>query len=106
MFDSEDDSEDEEKVHEGSLSKAQGVSHGKAPPGILVSAICAPACCCQCAVRQGHHGRAQGPFFASRVLQWILLTLAVLNRDWLPALPLLLYAIFLSFYICIFIFNT
>ncbi|XP_040826485.1 phosphatidate phosphatase LPIN2 isoform X1 [Ochotona curzoniae] len=35
MFDSEDDSEDEEKVHEGSLSKAQGVSHGKAPPGIL-----------------------------------------------------------------------
>lgn len=65
MFDSEDDSEDEEKVHEGSLSKAQGVSHGKAPPGILVSAICAPACCSQCAVRQGHHGRAQGPFFAS-----------------------------------------
>ncbi|XP_058532969.1 phosphatidate phosphatase LPIN2 isoform X1 [Ochotona princeps] len=35
MFDSEDDSEDEEKVHEGSLSKTQGVSHGKAPPGIL-----------------------------------------------------------------------
>ncbi|KAI5172242.1 phosphatidate phosphatase LPIN2 isoform X1 [Manis pentadactyla] len=36
MFYLEDDSEDEEeKVHEGSLSKTEGVYHGKAPAGIL-----------------------------------------------------------------------
>lgn len=40
MFYLEDDSEDEEeKVHEGSLSKTEGVYHGKAPAGILVSDI-------------------------------------------------------------------
>ncbi|XP_036916602.1 phosphatidate phosphatase LPIN2 isoform X1 [Sturnira hondurensis] len=35
MFYSEDDSEDEEKVHEDSLSKTEGVYHGKVPAGIL-----------------------------------------------------------------------
>lgn len=40
MFSLEDDSEDkEEKVHEGSLSKSEGVYHGKAPAGILVSYV-------------------------------------------------------------------
>lgn len=39
MFYLEDDSEDEEKVHKGILSKTQAVYHGKAPPGILVSFI-------------------------------------------------------------------
>lgn len=38
MFYLEDDSEDEEeKVHEDSLSKTEGIYHGKAPAGILVS---------------------------------------------------------------------
>ncbi|VTJ71437.1 Hypothetical predicted protein [Marmota monax] len=35
MFYLEDDSEDEEKVHKGLLSKTQAVYPGKAPPGIL-----------------------------------------------------------------------
>uniref|UniRef100_A0A8C9QCR6 phosphatidate phosphatase n=1 Tax=Spermophilus dauricus TaxID=99837 RepID=A0A8C9QCR6_SPEDA len=35
MFYLEDDSEDEEKVHKGFLSKTQAVYPGKAPPGIL-----------------------------------------------------------------------
>lgn len=34
-----EDSEDEEEVHEGSLSKTEDVHHGKAPAGILVSCI-------------------------------------------------------------------
>lgn len=39
MFYLEDskDEEEEEKFHEGSLSKTGGVYHGKAPAGILVS---------------------------------------------------------------------
>lgn len=45
MFYVEDDSEDEEeKVHEDSLSKTQGIYHGKAPSGILVSSICIHVC--------------------------------------------------------------
>lgn len=40
MFSLEDDSGDEEeKVHEGSLSKSEGVCRGKAPAGILVSYV-------------------------------------------------------------------
>lgn len=39
MFYLEDDSEDEEKVHEDSLSKTEDVYYGKAPAGILVSYI-------------------------------------------------------------------
>lgn len=39
MFYLEDDSEDEEKVHEDSLRKTEDVYHGKAPAGILVSYI-------------------------------------------------------------------
>lgn len=40
MFYIEDDSEDaEEKVNEGPFSRTEDVYHGKAPPGILVSAI-------------------------------------------------------------------
>lgn len=39
MFYLEDDSEDEEEVHEGSLSKTEDIYHGKAPAGILVSYI-------------------------------------------------------------------
>ena len=39
MFYLEDDSEDEEKVHEGSLGKTEDVYRGKAPAGILVSYI-------------------------------------------------------------------
>ncbi|XP_019611320.2 phosphatidate phosphatase LPIN2 isoform X1 [Rhinolophus sinicus] len=35
MFYLEDDSEDEEEVHEGSLSKTEDIYHGKAPAGIL-----------------------------------------------------------------------
>ncbi|MBZ3887168.1 Phosphatidate phosphatase LPIN2 [Sciurus carolinensis] len=35
MFYLEDDSEDEEKVHKGLLSKTQALYHGKSPPGIL-----------------------------------------------------------------------
>lgn len=40
MFYLEDDNkyeEEEEEVHEDSLSKTEGVYHGKAPAGILVS---------------------------------------------------------------------
>lgn len=39
MFFLEENSEDEKKVQESSLSKTAGVYHGKAPPGILVSSL-------------------------------------------------------------------
>lgn len=39
MFYLEDDSEDEEKVHEDSLRKTEDIYYGKAPTSILVSYI-------------------------------------------------------------------